>query len=310
MKKINVVILGTGRVGQTLGYFLQRSRRYQVKALWNRTLKRARQAAKFIGGPIEIKNDPVRAARAGEIIFITTSDGVIKKICDTVAFHNGFTSSRLVLHCSGNFSSAILKSARKLAGVQIGSCHPLQTFARPSESVKNFSGTYCSYEGTRRALPEIKSLIKNLKGIPVKINPDQKPLYHIAGVIISNYLVTLLEGGQRFLRRAGFPEKITLPAVKPLVEGTLKNIYTMGINRALTGPIARGDIVTVKNHLRLIQRKLPHYLPFYVEMGKMTIRIARRKGTLGISRCNTFKKMFNYEYCFNRISLRRKNNGR
>ncbi|MCK5579532.1 MAG: DUF2520 domain-containing protein [Planctomycetes bacterium] len=292
MKKIDVTILGSGRVGQTLGYLLQRTGRYRVRALWSRHRRRARQAARFIGRGVRITSDPADAACLGRIIFITTNDGGIKEICARVAARRGFRPGSLVLHCSGSLTSDVLRPSKKNVRIQIGACHPLQTIARPSEAVKNFAGTYCAYEGTRSALPKIKSLVKALKGVPVKINCRQKNLYHAAGVIASNYLVTLLESGQKFLAAAGFPKNITWPALKPLIRGAITNIDRLGGPEALTGPVARGDALTVRDHLKLIKKKLPGHLPFYVEMGKLTVKIARQKGTISLCQAQALNKLF------------------
>ncbi len=288
----SVVILGAGRTGQTLGYLLQHSGKYQIAALCNRTRLAGQQAAKFIGGKIAVEPNLIQAAGLGKIIFITTPDDVIKNLCCAIACRKGFRKSALVIHCSGNFSSRILSSAQRLCGCQIASLHPLQSFARPAEAVSNSRGIYCAYEGTDRALPKVRRLIKDLGGIPMQIRAENKSLYHAAGVIASNYLVTLLATARDFLMASGFDKPTALLALMPLVKGTIKNIDQLGIPAALTGPIARGDVSTIRNHLTAIRQQLKPYLPFYQTLGRHTITVAQNKGNLSRNQIQALRRLF------------------
>ena len=66
----------------------------------------------------------------------------------------------------------------------------------------------------------------------------------------------------------------------PLLRGTLNNIENAGIPQALTGPIARGDVETVKKHLAALQKEAPDALSTYCELGLQTIPIAQAKGKI------------------------------
>lgn len=288
----SVVILGAGRVGQTLGYLLQYSSKYKVTALWNQSRISGQRAAKFIGGKVLFLTKPAQAARLGEIVFITTPDNIIKDLCYRIACRKGFRRNTLVVHCSGNFSSEILISAQRFCGCRVASLHPLQSFAQPGEAVNNFRGTYCAYEGMAEGLSVVRKLIRDLGGIPVKINAAFKPLYHISGVIASNYLVTLLAVAREFMRVSGFPEKNALDALMPLVKSTIKNIKELGIPAALTGPIARGDFSTVQNHLVMTKKYLRRYQSFYQMLGKHTIKVAKDKKSISNIQARVFYRLF------------------
>ncbi|GAI37669.1 unnamed protein product, partial [marine sediment metagenome] len=90
----------------------------------------------------------------------------------------------------------------------------------------------------------------------------------------------------------GFSRKQALQAMMPLVEGTIKNIKTIGLSRALTGPIARGDVATVKSHLSLIRKRLSNYLSFYREIGKYTVVVARAKGGISKKQARELTRLF------------------
>lgn len=291
-KKNEVVIIGAGKVGQTLGYLLQRTPSYRIRAISAHDKVNAQKAARFIGRGVLYFTNPVQAATLARIVFITTPDNVIERTCSQIARVKGYQSGALVIHCSGNFSSDILKSARS-ARVKIASLHPLQTFVSPRESIRHFSGTYCIYEGDPSCQKQIVHMIKAINGIPIRINKAVKPLYHAAGVIASNYLVTLVEASVIFLKQAGFTKIQALQAIMPLIQGTLRNIGQVGLPDALTGPIARGDYSTVQSHLTKIKSVLPKQLRFYTILGKATIKVAREKKTISLKQAALLRRLLN-----------------
>ncbi len=66
----------------------------------------------------------------------------------------------------------------------------------------------------------------------------------------------------------------------PLLRGTLTNIETVGFPKCLTGPIARGDVATIRRHLAALEKFAPDLLPLYKELGAFTVPIGRDKGSL------------------------------
>ena len=285
-----VVIIGTGQVGQTLGRLLNHSGKYKVVGVWDRKLNNARAAVRFIGRGARICEDKAVAVQQADIIFITTPDDAIQQVCDGIFAGKNVFGNKVVLHCSGSLPSAILKSAKGHKNVYIASLHPMQTFANKLETVRNFKGTYCVYEGQRQALAIVRDVIKTLGGNPVRIKAKDKMLYHIGCVFASNYLVTLMRTSQEFLKRCGFKNNDVLRAIRPLVDSTVNNIMTIGPTSALTGPIARGDALTIKSHIRAIRKIQPVYMALYRELGKHTVDIARKKGTIAASRASLLRK--------------------
>jgi len=83
----------------------------------------------------------------------------------------------------------------------------------------------------------------------VAISSAAKATYHAAGVFGSNYVVALLAVARRLLGRSGLPPDIAWPALVSLVRGAVDNLEAAGAEGALTGPVARGDIETIRRHL-------------------------------------------------------------
>lgn len=76
-----------------------------------------------------------------------------------------------------------------------------------------------------------------------------KTAYHAAGVFGSNYVVGVLAVARRLLERAGLPRDIAEAGLLSLLRGAVDNIAASGLEGALTGPVARGDVETIKRHL-------------------------------------------------------------
>jgi predicted short-subunit dehydrogenase-like oxidoreductase (DUF2520 family) len=105
-------------------------------------------------------------------------------------------------------------------------------------------------------------------------------LYHAGAVAVSNYFVALVDYGLKFYQALGANKQDALKAVLPLIRGTLHNIETLGIPDALTGPIVRGDIETVRDHLAAIRKRAPGLLALYRELAKHTITVAKDRRSL------------------------------
>lgn len=119
-----------------------------------------------------------------------------------------------------------------------------------------------------------------MRGIPFFISSNQKPLYHAAACIASNYLVALMNTVESIYQAIGLNEKDAKKAYLPLVYGSLRNIENSGSIPSLTGPIARGDSGTIKKHVSAINKNLPQYSSLYSSLGLITVKVAQKKGTL------------------------------
>jgi predicted short-subunit dehydrogenase-like oxidoreductase (DUF2520 family) len=99
-------------------------------------------------------------------------------------------------------------------------------------------------------------------------------------VAASNYLVSLMDLSLRLMAEAGISGKSAIDVLYPLVKGTLSNIEKVGVPEALTGPISRGDVETVADHLSKMATAVPDLIPIYKSLGRHTIQLALDKKTL------------------------------
>lgn len=231
-------------------------------------------------------------ADVAELVFITTPDDVIARVCSQVQWHKG----QSVLHCSGAHSVDILEPARQL-GAAVGSFHPLQTFADVDQAIENLPGSAFALEAEEPLLSTLKELTHLLNGHRVELKPGDKVLYHAAAVFACNYLVTLVKLALDLWRDFGVSSKEATRALLPLLRGTLNNIDNIGLPDCLTGPVARGDSGTIERHLSALENKSPSLLSTYKELGLQTIPIALAKGKVTEQKAEEMKTL---------LSLRRK----
>jgi predicted short-subunit dehydrogenase-like oxidoreductase (DUF2520 family) len=282
-------IVGCGRVGSALAKYLAEAG-YIPAGFASKSLSSAKRVADLTGSD-HCTDAAWEVTRKADIVFITTPDGAIQETCDGIAVKNGFNPGSVVLHCSAALTSTILLSAKK-CGACIGSMHPLQSFAS-TEYVRNpFWGIVTSVEGEPKATDTASMVAADLGSGCISIPTEAKILYHASAVVASNYLVTLLDLSLNLIRQAGVPADDAFRSLKPLINGTLSNIEKMGVHDALTGPIARGDLQTIENHLLEIGSKTPHLLPLYKILGLHTVEIVKEKGTLSDAVCASLKKLF------------------
>ncbi|MDM8517297.1 DUF2520 domain-containing protein [Desulfobacterales bacterium HSG16] len=273
VKKTSFSIIGCGKVGTSLARFLVRAG-YVPAGFASQSIDSAKMLADTCNCPF-FYQEPEKVCETADIVFLTTPDGFIEDTCQCIASSSGFKKGGIVLHCSGAHPSDILNSAKKRCSSFIGSMHPLQSFALKQMPDNPFSGIIVSVEGDSEAVRVAKKAGEDLGASVIEIRTNAKVLYHAAAVAASNYLVTLMDLSFKLIKEAGIDESKAYGILKPLIEGTLSNIEAKGPGKALTGPIARGDVETITRHLDEMEKKLPECLALYRSFAYHTIDIAR-----------------------------------
>jgi predicted short-subunit dehydrogenase-like oxidoreductase (DUF2520 family) len=286
----NISIIGAGPVGTSFGYLLKKEG-YKIAGIASRTLKSAERAREFIGEG-EVSIDVIATAKKADIVFITTPDNAIEEVCNKISSGGGFNTGIIVFHTSGALSSEILGAAKK-AGANVASLHPLQSLPDVREAVKNLPGSYFCIEGDEAALSVAREIVKALYGKEITLTIDKKPLYHAGAAVVSNFLVATVGFGLELYEAAGINRKDSLNALMPLIKGTVKNIETLGIPSALTGPIARGDTNIIEDHLKAISKERQDLIKLYSELGRHTVKVAIEKGTLKKDSAEKIISLFN-----------------
>jgi predicted short-subunit dehydrogenase-like oxidoreductase (DUF2520 family) len=237
-----VGVVGAGRLGSALARALD-------------------QAGIEVAGPLGRGEVP---SGCGAIV-LCVPDGEIRAAAAAV---NG--AAQLVGHTSG----ATPLSALDPAAADAFGIHPLQTFA-PGDGPEVFAGAGCAVAGcTPAALAFAADLARALGMTPFEIDEEGRAAYHAAASVASNFLVTLMAAAERIAAGAGLEPAEARALLMPLVRRTLDNVAELGPERALTGPIARGDEATVARQREAIAEAAPELLDLFDDFVKRTQDLA------------------------------------
>jgi predicted short-subunit dehydrogenase-like oxidoreductase (DUF2520 family) len=273
MSREPVAFIGAGMVGTAMAFLLSQHG-HPITGVYSRNRKSSERMCNFLGTG-KIYENPGDAARTADIVFLTTPDDRISQVCAEIVQDEGFLEGAIVLHCSGALPSSTLESARD-AKAHIGSMHPLQSFASLTEAVENLRQVTWAIEGDKRALDVMERLVELLNGECEILSVEHKILYHAGAVMASNYLVTLQDMAEQLLKKSGLSAEMAKQGLQSLIQGTLNNLKKLPANNALTGPIARRDVNTVRNHLLALESHAPDLLDIYKKMGQHTIALTLR----------------------------------
>lgn len=266
---MKVLIIGGGRAGTSMGYLLK-SNDFKIIGIYNKHFNSAVEAARLIGEGVPLtENKLERTLIKAELIMITTPDDQISKIASEITDYN-LRKPVYLMHMSGLLSSNILNKGGK-SGIYKFSLHPLQSIANFKEGIKLLPDSYFTLEGDNKGKKCGKNLVESLNLNYGLIESEYKPLYHIAAVIASNYFITLLNSSFNLLGEAGIDNEKIRQGILSLVQGTLNNIKEMGTESALTGPVVRGDLNTIKKHLRALENFESEYIELYKTLGRFTV---------------------------------------
>jgi predicted short-subunit dehydrogenase-like oxidoreductase (DUF2520 family) len=282
----SVGFIGAGTVGTALAVRL-REKGYPVIAVASRTPASAERLAGMVEG-CQVHHSGQAVADVAEMVFITTPDDAIAEVAAQVQWHTG----QSVIHCSGAESVDILVPATQ-AGAQAGAFHPLQTLASIAHAIENIPGSCFALEAQEPLLSTLKDMVNALQGWSIELKPGDKILYHTAAVVACNYFVTLVKLATDLWQTFGVPTSEATKALLPLLRGTVSNLDNVGLPNCLTGPIARGDLGTIRKHLDALEAKAQGLLPAYRELGRQTVPIALAKGKIDGDRAGELLELFN-----------------
>lgn len=250
MEKPSISIFGLGRVGGALNKALIKAG-YNIHSLFKRD------------------SFPDSIEELGEVIFLAVQDGEIEILSKRISSSFGTLEGRHVVHCSGALNSSVLESLSK-KGAGIASFHPMKAVTFDDSSL---DGVWFDMEGDSATLSVLEKLAKDLHAHSFVVKPDTKPLLHAAAVVSANYLVTLLKLATDIAKVGDVDEKTALKALLPLSNSSLKNVEENGFDGSLTGPISRGDVETIREHVKIL-KKDPELLSVYKKLGYLTLNLA------------------------------------
>lgn len=260
-------IVGAGRLGTSIGAALTK-KGWSLKVIADRDPAAARAARKIIGRGTAT-SDVGKAARGARVVFICVPDDSLEAVAKKLARPGSSWTGRFVFHTSGLHPAAALDPLRK-KGARAASIHPVQSFPEKGAALRFFRGIFWGLEGDADAVRAGRDAVRALGGRALVLRETDKPLYHAACSLASNGLVSLEATAVALLQEAGVRQKTAIAVLLPLIQGTLQNVKKFALEKALTGPVARGDIETVRRHLEALKSR-PREEETYRILGKQAL---------------------------------------
>lgn len=245
---MKIGFVGAGRAGCSLGkYFATKALQADVTVTGYNSIveEEARWAAEFTGSSVFERIEDVIAA--SDAIILSTPDGAIKKVWDTIDKKN--LTGKMICHLSGSLSSDAFSGIDTYGGYAI-SIHPMFAFSNKDSVYQQLDSVSFTLEGHPYAVNAWQQLLDALGNRSVVIDQAKKPKYHAAASILSNQVVAVLATGYELLEECGFSEKEARTFSAALVRDNVEHVIADGCVSALTGPIERGDVGTVQKHLQ------------------------------------------------------------
>jgi predicted short-subunit dehydrogenase-like oxidoreductase (DUF2520 family) len=213
----------------------------------------------------------VRRVLASKVVLIATPDRAIADVAGDLAELGGKEwRGKVVLHTSGALDTSPLQPLAN-AGAETGSIHPMQTFS--GQNAPNLAGAVFGIDGSPTALKTARKMVRQLGGIAARLSGGNKAAYHAAGSFASGHILAVLETATRLLMTQGFKRKQASRALLRLARQTLDNYERIGPRAAWTGPMSRGDFLTVQRHADALCGFPPEYQEAYKALSRLAASV-------------------------------------
>ena len=247
------------------------------RGVFARRLEKAQMLADSLGVSTSGRVEQA-ASTASDLLLIVVTDEAVSEGC----VYHWSPGCRFypLLRCIRVASTTTECSNRSLGeGVETGSFHPLQTFTGPEDKTA-FRGITIGMDGSARALGAAQHLAVELLAVSVSIDPQKRALYHAAAVMAGNHAITMLSTAGDLWELAAGNRQSFVDSLGPLTRQSVFNALEKGPESALTGPVVRGDVETIRRHLEALSDYASHLLPMYGAVLTETVHLAMRSGRL------------------------------
>ena len=277
---MTTAVIGAGRLARALLPLLGPAG-YPVVAVAARRSAAARAAARGLAR-VRATTSLRGAVEDARLVLLAVPDAAVRGGARTIAAPPGFDwSGRTVLHHAGALGVEPLETLAR-AGAGVGVLHPLQCLGTASAASRLVPGSRARIDGDRRGRPVASRLARDLGLVPLRLprglTESQRATYHAAAALVSNDLVALLALGTEMLESIGLSRRAAREALLPLARGTLDQLSGAGIRGAITGPVARGDLETLRGHLRALGRRSKAAAEVHRLLSRRLARLVREQG--------------------------------
>jgi predicted short-subunit dehydrogenase-like oxidoreductase (DUF2520 family) len=258
-------LIGPGRAGTTLGLALV-DLGWRVVAVAGRAPDAASTSAAVacLDSRAELVSE---AGHGAHLVLVATPDRAIESA--SVAAAESLEPDALVVHLAGSRGLEVFEPLlEKRPDIRVGAMHPLQSFPSTTIGLQRLHGSWAAVAGD----PAVWAVAEELGMQPFSLPDEERTRYHASAVVAANHLVALIGQVERLAASCGVP----FAAFAPLVQASLDNAFRLGPAAALTGPVERGDLATVEQHLRALD---PAERDAYRALAREAARLTGRRDT-------------------------------
>lgn len=271
--RLDVGIIGPGRVGSALGVALERAGHRVVAASAVSASSRGRLAERL---PDARLLEPAEVVGAADLVLLTVPDDALGPLVRGLVDTGAAVGGTLIAHTSGSHGYGILAAATAAGALPLA-LHPVMTFTGRDEDISRLTTASFGVTAPEQLRPIAEALVVEMGGEPVWIAEERRTLYHAALAGGANHLVTLVAESAGLLTAAGVDDPGRM--LGPLLSAALDNALRLGVD-GLSGPVLRGDAETVACHLAELREVSPESVPSYVALARLTADRALAAGLL------------------------------
>jgi predicted short-subunit dehydrogenase-like oxidoreductase (DUF2520 family) len=264
-KKIGFI--GAGKLGCSLGKYMS-NKGLKLSGYYSKTNASAQFASKFTKS--RAYETSLELVESSDVIFLTVPDDSIEAAWEAASMGQNI-EGKIFCHTSGVKSSLIFGGIEKL-GAYPSSLHPLMAIPDKENSYPLLEKAIFTVEGQGEARELLSRIISSMGNQVFPILSNQKILYHLAAVLVSNCCVALAQMGSDLFDSIGLQRAV--PGLFGLMLNNVKSVSTLGPQSALTGPVERGDSGTIEAHLNSI---FGEDKEIYALLAKRLLKIAEAK---------------------------------
>ncbi|GAA4767356.1 Rossmann-like and DUF2520 domain-containing protein [Citricoccus nitrophenolicus] len=243
--RLGVGVIGAGKVGAVLGAAL-RNAGHAVTGV-HAVSEASRTRAESLLPEVPVLEIP-EILRRSELVLFAVPDDALPELVGGLAESGHFQAGHLVVHTSGRHGVSVLDPVRAAGAIPLA-IHPAMSFTGLTLDLARLQDCMFGVTADAVVLPVAQALVVEMGGEPAVIAEADRGAYHAALSHASNHLVTLTSQAAQILASIGVEQTDRMLA--PLMSASLENALTSG-DGALTGPVARGDVGTVRRHLEVL----------------------------------------------------------
>ncbi|WP_421788363.1 Rossmann-like and DUF2520 domain-containing protein [Hyphobacterium sp.] len=285
MKRLAVI--GPGKVGRTLARLFHDNQVFEIGALIGRDKRPVDEAVAFIGS-----GEPGGSLQDADIVLVAVPDPALETVIADL-IQQDLKPGAIIAHTSGALGLDLFEPLAS-KDVRCVCAHPVKAFADPARAVETFAGTMTTLQGEASARAELAKAFAAIGGRTLDL-PDEidRTLYHAAIVFMANHLPTLVAAGLSTFEQAGVSREDGIAIAGPILRDVLEAVLETGPAAALTGPVARGDPITVARHLEKLSHADADLAALYAALARATADVAAEKGEASVESLLAIRELTN-----------------